>query len=78
MRPDQDKRLREMGPGEEACELCMILFYPGGSDEICDDCELNPARNKVGMEEFIAKALGRESQFSPEELLERKARMGRK
>jgi len=58
MRPDQDKRLLEMGKGNDTCSKCMNQLYSSVDDEICDDCNLNPLKSGTeNLNQFIGDAL---------------------
>jgi len=76
VRPDQDSRLTSMGKGEPTCDLCF-QFYPGGSetDDVCDDCKLNPMETEGGKTQFIKDATDR-VENTPIEEIERRVLEG--
>jgi len=75
MRPDKDTRLVSMGKSEATCEKCMMELYPGGSDDVCMDCQLNPINSSDDFGRFIDKTVSRENSFDLDELLQRHRKM---
>lgn len=68
-RPDEHPRLVAMGPGEPTCEVCFYELFPQASDEVCNDCTLNPMTDIDSMQQFLVDSAEREFSLSHDEAL---------